>query len=114
MSRTSIYRHWLAVKKQQEQGETINSDNVKITKCSRCKRVTLDLALLSTVHYTKRGTIRSLAVGLQCSMTTVGRWVNVGLIRAHTSAIRPDLTVLNNLQRLRFTLDALGMQPNQV
>ncbi|KAG6411541.1 hypothetical protein SASPL_129624 [Salvia splendens] len=109
ISRTSIYRYWQAAKKQQEQGETINSVSGKITKGSRCKRVTLDLALLSSLHYTKRGSIRSLAVGLQCSKTTVGRWVDAGLIRAHTSAIRPDLTAPNKLLRLRFTLDALEL-----
>ncbi|KAG6397705.1 hypothetical protein SASPL_143875 [Salvia splendens] len=109
ISRTSIYRYWQAAKNQQEQGETINSVSGKITKGSRCKRVTLDLALFSSLHYTKRGSIRSLAVGLQCSKKTVGRWVDAGLIRADTSTIRPDLRAPNKLLRLRFTLDALEL-----
>ncbi|XP_057811519.1 uncharacterized protein LOC131025750 [Salvia miltiorrhiza] len=50
---------------------------------------------------------RSLAHGVSCSKTTVWRWIQQGLIRAHTSAIRPDLTAPNKLLRLRFSLQAL-------
>ncbi|XP_057809009.1 uncharacterized protein LOC131023483 [Salvia miltiorrhiza] len=55
----------------------------------------------------KRGTIRRLATGINCSKSTVGRWISKGLIRAHSSAIRPDLTAPNKLLRLRFSLEQI-------
>lgn len=35
--------------------------------------------------------------------------MKAGLIKAHTSAIRPDLTAPNKLLRTRFTLEALEL-----
>ncbi|KAH6817317.1 hypothetical protein C2S51_000920 [Perilla frutescens var. frutescens] len=60
----------------------------------------------------KRSSIRTLAKGINCKKSTVGRWIRQGLIRAHTSGIRPDLTASNKLLRLRFTLEALELDRN--
>ncbi|XP_057808793.1 uncharacterized protein LOC131023265 [Salvia miltiorrhiza] len=35
----------------------------------------------------------------------MGRWISKGLIRAHSSVIRPDLTAPNKLLRLQFSLE---------
>ncbi|XP_057775179.1 uncharacterized protein LOC130994163 [Salvia miltiorrhiza] len=83
-SRSTINQIWAAAKKQIQQGELIAS---------------LDLS--------KRSTIRRLACGIQCSKSTVGRWIKLGLIKAHSNAIEPDLTAPNKLLRLRFSLEAL-------
>ncbi|KAH6785499.1 hypothetical protein C2S51_037954 [Perilla frutescens var. frutescens] len=60
----------------------------------------------------KRSSVRTLAKGINCKKFTVGRWIRQGLIRAHTSAIRPDLTASNKLLRLRFSLEALELDRN--
>ncbi|KAH6793383.1 hypothetical protein C2S52_003860 [Perilla frutescens var. hirtella] len=76
------------------------------------KRVTLDLDRVSKLPLKQRSSIRTLAKGINCKKSTVGRWIKQGLIRAHTSAIRPDLTASNKLLRLRFTLEALELDRN--
>ncbi|KAH6762168.1 hypothetical protein C2S52_019601 [Perilla frutescens var. hirtella] len=81
-------------------------------KFSRTKRVTLDLERVSMLPLKKRSSIRTLAKGINCKKSTVGRWIRQGLIRAHTSAIRPDLIASHKLLRLRFTLEALELDRN--
>ncbi|KAG6433788.1 hypothetical protein SASPL_105405 [Salvia splendens] len=108
ISRATCTRYWSAAKKQRDRGETIQIVNNK-KRVVRMKVVHLDITLLKSLHYTKRCNIRALAIGLGCSKSTFGRWVKAGLIRSHTSAIRPDLTAPNKLLRLRFTLDALEL-----
>ncbi|KAH6793329.1 hypothetical protein C2S52_003806 [Perilla frutescens var. hirtella] len=78
----------------------------------RKKRVTLDLDRVSRLPLKQKSSIRTLAKGIDCKKSTVGRWIKQGLIRAHTSAIRPDLTASNKLLRLRFTLEALELDRN--
>ncbi|XP_057774928.1 uncharacterized protein LOC130993909 [Salvia miltiorrhiza] len=104
--RRTVNRLWTAAKKQQTQGQYIHSSSGKINK-SRRKRVEIDLQLISTLELSKRSTIRRLASGISCSKSTVGRWISKGLIMAHTSAIKPDLTAPNKLLRLRFSLEAI-------
>ncbi|XP_057791301.1 uncharacterized protein LOC131008437 [Salvia miltiorrhiza] len=104
--RRTVTRLWTAAKNQQAQGQHIHSSRGKINK-PRHKRVEIDLQLISTLELSKRSTIRRLASGISCSKSTVGRWISKGLIRAHTSAIKPDLTAPNKLLRLRFSLEAI-------
>ncbi|KAH6759862.1 hypothetical protein C2S51_016811 [Perilla frutescens var. frutescens] len=78
----------------------------------RKKRVTLDLDRVSRLPLKQRSSIRTLAKAIDCKKSTVGRWIKQGLIRTHTSAIRPDLTASNKLLMLRFTLEALELDMN--
>ncbi|XP_057771056.1 uncharacterized protein LOC130990841 [Salvia miltiorrhiza] len=84
----------------------MHSISSKINKLRR-KRVEIDLQLISTLELSKRSTIRRLASGINCRKSTIGRWVSKDLIRAHTSAIKPDLTAPNKLLRLKFSLEAI-------
>ncbi|XP_057775137.1 uncharacterized protein LOC130994118 [Salvia miltiorrhiza] len=102
----TISRLWAAAKKQSESGEVISSLSKKILRPRR-KLVELDLHLIASLDLSKRSTIRRLACGIKCSKSTVGRWIKSGLIRAHSNAIKPDLTAPNKLFRLRFSLEAL-------
>ncbi|XP_057808843.1 uncharacterized protein LOC131023314 [Salvia miltiorrhiza] len=104
--RSSVSRLWQAAKKEQAQGQLVSVQSKKINKCRR-KRVQIDLELISSLELHKRGTIRRLATGINCSKSTVGIWISKGLIRAHSSAIRPDLTAPNKLLRLRFSLEQI-------
>ncbi|XP_057811300.1 uncharacterized protein LOC131025524 [Salvia miltiorrhiza] len=104
--RSSVSRLWQAAKKEQAQGQLVSVQSKKINKCRR-KRVQIDLELISSLELHKRGTIRRLATCINCSKSTVGRWISKGLIRAHSSAIRPNLTDPNKLLRLRFSLEQI-------
>ncbi|XP_057808852.1 uncharacterized protein LOC131023326 [Salvia miltiorrhiza] len=105
-SRRTISRLWAAAKKQKDRGEVISCLSKKPSNPRR-KCVEIDLGLIASIDLTKRSTIRRLACGIGCSKTTVGRWIQSGLIRAYTNAIKPDLMAPNKLLRLRFSLEAL-------
>ena len=57
----------------------------------------------------KRSSIRTLAEGINCSKSTVGRWINDKHIKAHTNAIKPELSEVNKDSRLCFSLQALDV-----
>ncbi|XP_057784891.1 uncharacterized protein LOC131002405 [Salvia miltiorrhiza] len=101
---SSITRLWKAAKEEHAQGQLVTVQSKKLSR-SRRKRVHIDLELISSLELHKRGTIRRLATSINCSKSTVGRWISKGLIRPHSSAIRPDLTAPNKLLRLRFSLE---------
>ncbi|XP_057809045.1 uncharacterized protein LOC131023517 [Salvia miltiorrhiza] len=105
-SKRTVSRLWAAAKKQQDKGEQIYLTSAK-PNAPRRKRVHVDIELIQSLELHKRSTIRRLAVGINRSKSTVWRWVNQGLIRAHTSAIKPNLTAPNKLLRLQFSLEAL-------
>ncbi|KAH6778784.1 hypothetical protein C2S52_010021 [Perilla frutescens var. hirtella] len=105
--RKSVSRVWAAAKKQAENNQQMHiEENEKFT---RTRRVVIDLEKISNLPLKKRGIIRTLAHGINCKKSTVGRWIRQGLIKAHTSAIRPDLTASNKLLRWRFSLEALEL-----
>ncbi|XP_057779806.1 uncharacterized protein LOC130998404 [Salvia miltiorrhiza] len=104
--RRTISRTWAAAKERRANGEVMSSMSKKIMRPRR-KLVALDLQLIASLDLSKRSTIRKLACGVKCSKSTVGRWAKTGLIRAHSNAIKPDLTAPNKLLRLRFSLEAL-------
>ncbi|XP_057803691.1 uncharacterized protein LOC131019020 [Salvia miltiorrhiza] len=104
--RRTINRLWAAAKKQSESEEVISSLSKKMLRPRR-KLVELDLHLIASLDLSKRSTIRRLAFGIKCSKSTAGRWIKSGLIRAHSNAIKPNLTAPNKLLRLRFSLEAL-------
>ncbi|XP_057811556.1 uncharacterized protein LOC131025786 [Salvia miltiorrhiza] len=97
---------WVAAKKQKENDEEIYLTSAK-PGATRRKRVSVDIELIQSLELHKRSTIRRLAVRINQSKNTVWRWVNKGLIRAHSSVIKPDLTAPKKFQRLQFSLEAL-------
>ncbi|XP_057801157.1 uncharacterized protein LOC131016474 [Salvia miltiorrhiza] len=105
-SKRTVTRLWATAKKQQDKGEQIYLTSAK-PNAPRRKRVHVDIELIQSLELHKRSTIRRLAVRINRSKSTVWRWVNQGLIRAHTSAIKPNLTAPNKLLRLQFSLEAL-------
>ncbi|XP_057770715.1 uncharacterized protein LOC130990503 [Salvia miltiorrhiza] len=104
--RQTISRIWAAAKERRANGEVMSSVSKKMLRPRR-KLVALDFQLIASLDLSKRSTIRKLACGVKCSKSTVGRWAKSGLIRAHSNAIKSDLTAPNKLLRLRFSLEAL-------
>lgn len=108
ISRQTVSRLWAAAKLQQSEGKVIHLVSKKKHR-KKHKVLQLDLNILSSIEYCKRGNIRSLAVGLGVHRSTVARWAKIGILRAHTSALRPDLTQANKFLRMRFSLEALEL-----
>ncbi|XP_057803388.1 uncharacterized protein LOC131018692 [Salvia miltiorrhiza] len=81
VSRRTVCRLWAEAKQKQQQ------------------------ELIASLELSKRSTIRRLASGINCSKSTVGRWIDQGLIKAHTNAIKLELTAPNKLSRMRFCLE---------
>ena len=73
------------------------------------KKLHLDIELFKSIPLSKRCNLLSVAARLGCSKATVWRWVKAGLIRPHTSAIKPNLTAENKLLRLRFTIESIEL-----
>ncbi|XP_057790301.1 uncharacterized protein LOC131007157 [Salvia miltiorrhiza] len=105
-SERTVCRLLVAAKNQQSQGEIIYLQSQK-PNTPRRKRVEIDLELILNLDLLQRSTIRKLAFRISCSKSTMWRWVNKGLIKAHTSAIKSDLTAPNKLLRFTFILEAL-------
>ncbi|XP_057792995.1 uncharacterized protein LOC131009597 [Salvia miltiorrhiza] len=105
-SKRTVTRLWAAAKKQQDKGKQIYLTSAK-PNAPRRNRVHVDLELIQSLDLQKRSTIRRLTVGINRSKNTVWRWVNQRLIRAYTSAIKPDLTAPNKFLRLQFSLEVL-------
>ncbi|XP_057791267.1 uncharacterized protein LOC131008402 [Salvia miltiorrhiza] len=103
--RRTISHIWFEAKQQQDQGQCISSTGKKICRPRR-KRVHIDLELIASLEI-KRSTIRRLANGINCSKSTVGRWIDQRLIKSRTNAIKPDLAAPNKLLRMRFCLEAM-------
>ncbi|XP_057779460.1 uncharacterized protein LOC130998042 [Salvia miltiorrhiza] len=107
LGRRTVTRLWAEAKKQKQQGQVINLNTKRRFTPRITKRIQIDVAQIQALELCRRGTIRRLARGIQISKSIVGRWVHLGLIRAHTSALKPDLTAPNKLLRLRFSLQAI-------
>ncbi|XP_041999883.1 uncharacterized protein LOC121749378 [Salvia splendens] len=108
ISRQTCTRWWNATKKQQQRGQSMQLVSLKKVR-TYPKRLHLDVEVLKSMHFSKRCNLLSVAAGLSCSKATVWRWVKAGLIRPHTSAIKPSLTAANKLLRLRFTVESLQL-----
>lgn len=103
----TISRIWAAAKEQKKNGQLVSLQYGKLKK--RGKNVQIDLELIASLEMGQRSSIRRLANGVNCSKSEVGRWVQEKLIKAHTNAIRPELTAPNKLERLKFSLHALEL-----
>lgn len=102
----TVSRVWADARKQLASNQVIQLKSKK-PKAQRRKRVLIDLELIQSIPLHKRATIRKLGIGLNCSKSTVWRWVKAGLIKAHTSAIRPHLSADHKLLRLKFSIEAI-------
>lgn len=64
-------------------------------------------ARVEAVPISRRGTIRSLSAAIGIPRSTLGELVQKGEIRRHSNSIKPLLTDLNKVARLRFCLEML-------
>ncbi|CAI8602512.1 unnamed protein product [Vicia faba] len=97
--RSVIYRIWNQVK------DTGNVCHRK-TLCGR-KRVQLDFERMRQVPLSKRSTYRALSNALNIPKTSLIRLQKSGVIRRHSSTLKPYLKEDNMINRLRFCKDML-------
>jgi hypothetical protein len=71
------------------------------------KKIEVDLSRVADIPLNRRGTIRSLANALGVKKTTLHRWFKEGLLRRHSSALRPYLKEANKNDRLSWCLSML-------
>lgn len=98
--RSVIHRIWNQVK------ETGNACHKKTINCGK-KRIQLDPQRLREVPLSKRTTLRSLSCALDINKTSLIRLQKAGVIRRHSSAIKPYLKDENMIARLKFCLSML-------
>lgn len=73
------------------------------------KKVEIDLSLVTAVPLRQRANIRALAKSVSVSKSTLHSRIKEGVLRAHTNAIKPDLTHQNKIARLRFCLSMVDL-----
>ncbi|XP_042003670.1 uncharacterized protein LOC121752615 [Salvia splendens] len=88
---------------EQEQGPMVSLS--KASGYSKKKgKVILDEDKFRHLSVLERSSIRKLAIKMEVSKSTVGRWVKDNQIRPHTNVIKPALTEANKIARMRWYL----------
>ncbi|KAL8497863.1 hypothetical protein ACS0TY_021275 [Phlomoides rotata] len=113
--RRTIQYIWTTAKQQVSLGIPINL-TCKMKGKPKKKHIQLDIEAMKAIAFEKRSRIMRLARELNMNKSHVGRWVQEGAIKPHTNQIKPELTLTNKLQRLKFSLNAivLDMDANQL
>ncbi|XP_021755468.1 uncharacterized protein LOC110720729 [Chenopodium quinoa] len=103
VSRWTLQRIWKHVKLSVRLKQSIKISKNQKGKAGR-KPIQLNVEQLMAVPLKKRGNIRSLASAMKINKSTVGRFVKKGKILRHSNAIKPTLTAVNKIQRLRWCM----------
>lgn len=111
VNRRTVQRIWHDAKEQMAQGLDVDVSHKKAKAVGR-KPLNIDWSEMTSIPYRKRTTIRSLAnalkeKGIHLSPTTLHRKFKMGLIRRHSSTVKPFLKDENKMARLRFCLSML-------
>ncbi|GAA0138485.1 hypothetical protein LIER_00224 [Lithospermum erythrorhizon] len=105
----TVSRIWELGLKFIDDGEVVDLAK-KLRKRVGQKQIHLDIEKLKEIPLRRRKTIVSLAHALGMSKSTVHRRIKDGVIRRHSSAIKPQLTDENKKARLRFCISMLQVQ----
>jgi hypothetical protein len=95
-----IYRIWKQIR------ETNDASHKRTKNCGR-KRIEIDIESVRQVPLSKRDTYRSLAHALGVNKNILLNYKKEGVLRRHTSALKPYLKEDNLKDRLRFCLSML-------
>ncbi|XP_047942997.1 uncharacterized protein LOC125189809 [Salvia hispanica] len=102
----TVHRIWAKAKEQMERGVPVNVRD-RVRGYNHKDKMQLDDNKVRQLSMLERSTIRKMARKLEISKSTLGRMKKEGLIRPHTSAVKPILTDLNKLARLRWSLSQI-------
>ncbi|KAL8472906.1 hypothetical protein ACS0TY_029940 [Phlomoides rotata] len=106
----TVHNVWKTTKSQISQGIPVVITAMKGKP--KKKHLHLDIETMKQITFEKRSTMRRLARELGVSKSQVERWLKEGLIKAHTNDIHPELTLMNKLQRIKYSLNALVLDRN--
>ncbi|XP_057785529.1 uncharacterized protein LOC131003072 [Salvia miltiorrhiza] len=102
----SIRTIWMEVKHQQSQGIPVHFQQ-RSRGIIHKDKWKIDEEKIRNLSVLERSTIRKMAKKLNVSKSLLGIWIKEKLIRPHTSAIKPALSKVNKLARLKFALSHL-------
>ena len=102
--RTTISRFWnKLVKRQTLNGTLIDVKHKKKGRCGRKERV-WDEERLKTIPQKQRTTIKQFAEALGVTHSVIIRLLKRGIIKSHTSSMKPSLTEKHKIQRMKWIL----------
>lgn len=104
----TVARIWKAAREQQAQGIMIHIISKKKGR-KRDHNKQPDYPLISSLPLSSRSSFRRMELELDVSRATLSRWYKAGMLRAHTSSMKPSLTEQNKFTRIRFSLEALEL-----
>jgi len=108
VSKYQVQRVWRRVKQCRAQGILVDVRSRR--KNSGRKRIQINLSDVVRAPLHKRRTIRSLAKAIGVKKSTLHRWFKEGLLRRHSSTLKPLLTEENKKDRLRWCLSMLDQR----
>ena len=106
VSRYKVPRIWQRAKHCRAQGIPVDVRSRKPKRSGR-KKLQIDLSEVLSVPLHRRSTIRSLAEAIGVKKSTLHRWFKKGLLRRHSSTLKPLLTEQNKRDRLQWCLSML-------
>jgi hypothetical protein len=113
VSRYQVRGIWRRVKQCRAQGRPVDVRSQR-KNCGR-KKLRTDLSDVLTIPLHRRRTIRSLANAIGVKKSTLHRWFKEGLLRRHSSTLKPLLTDDHKKARLRWCVSMLDHRtlPNE-
>lgn len=113
VSTNQVRSVWRRAKQCRAQGLPVDVRSRR-KNCGR-KRKQIDLSNVLMIPLHRRRTIRALAAALGVKKSTLHRWFKQGLLRRHSSTLKPLLRDENKKERLRWCLSMLDEQtlPNE-
>jgi len=114
VSRYRVQRIWQRAKQCRAQGRPVDVRSRMPKKCGR-KKVQVDLSQILSVPLHRRSTIRSLAEAIGVKKSTLHTWFKEGLLRRHSSTLKPLLREENKKERLQWCISMLDKRtlPNE-
>ncbi|KAL1556343.1 hypothetical protein AAHA92_11986 [Salvia divinorum] len=104
--RKTIYRIWKAATEMMMNGEPAIMVG-KVKGYTHADKQVIDEEKVRNLSVLERSSYRKMAPKLGVSKTTLCRWVKEKQLRPHTNAVKPLLTDVNKLARLRWCLSQL-------
>ncbi|XP_066313617.1 uncharacterized protein [Miscanthus floridulus] len=102
----SVQRIWKQGKNQLAQNIPVMVASLKKGRCGR-KATPLDLEQLRSIPLKQRMTIEDVSSRLGISKSRIQRYLKKGLLRRHSSSIKPYLTEANKKTRLKWCMDMI-------
>ena len=102
----SVQRIWKQGKNQLAHNIPVMVPNLKKGRSGR-KPIPLDLEQLRNIPLQQRMTIEDVSSRLGISKSRIQRYLKKGLIRRHSSSIKPYLTNANKKTRLKWCIDMI-------